>query len=708
MYDAVIVGAGLAGLAAARSLAGRKVLLLERAPRIGGRVLTHRHGDLPYDLGALFASPVNLEGFRERIDALPATGRVGLHVDGRWHYGESPGACMRSAFEGAPGDMLAMAAFAEGRRDARQLPERALAVLNAFHQVLHPATVDACIPPRQRDGLAGYAQGFPAGGNETLVGALAGALSCAPVTGAEALRVDDHGDWARIEFRERDSVRIVRSRAVVIATPPDTALALLPSADDELRRFLGGVRFLPGLVAAVIVNANDVAPLQVCVATDLPFNTVIRCHRAGASQVSLQVYYLGNNLAAIESLHDAARGARVVDDLVAAGLLTRSARIAHVDVRAWAGIGPEISADAYRRGARWQASPRILLAGDYTWFEGDSPFPFGMGAAIESGTRAGTAVAALLASPAPSQRAPAATAARPAPHPMIVEPLLHGSVFAITPEAPHFLQHVAEGNVAYYGLLLQASGEPWIRQWLEGAAVDGLWEFHTGFGVTAADSALVMEGLLARGGDRDRLRDAAGRLVERFFDEHAGAFRTVNDGRAAYWKGVSVETTAHVAYLLHRIDADAWHEVVARCTQYVRRAQDKAGYWEGRWYPSRIIPTYYATRLLRHAAIERSAQRLLKARNWLVASQQKNGGWSALVTDTAAAVLTLREIGGADNALEMGLEWLGSRMRGADLAGEPVLYYWYDDEARKRFFVARDASGRIARAWAALALRGDA
>jgi monoamine oxidase len=76
-YDAIIVGAGAAGIAAARRLhdAGKRVIVLEARTRIGGRAWTHETGGFPLDLGC---------GWLHSADRNPWSGiarGLGLRID---------------------------------------------------------------------------------------------------------------------------------------------------------------------------------------------------------------------------------------------------------------------------------------------------------------------------------------------------------------------------------------------------------------------------------------------------------------------------------------------------------------------------------------------------------------------------------------------------------------------------------------------------
>jgi protoporphyrinogen/coproporphyrinogen III oxidase len=94
--EVVVVGAGLAGLNAARLLqgAGCRVLVLERDEVPGGRVRSARWQGCPIELGAAyftadyerFIALVDELGLAETAEPFPHAFRTELLRDGRWHY----------------------------------------------------------------------------------------------------------------------------------------------------------------------------------------------------------------------------------------------------------------------------------------------------------------------------------------------------------------------------------------------------------------------------------------------------------------------------------------------------------------------------------------------------------------------------------------------------------------------------------------------
>src|SRR5262249_27760010 len=154
-----------------------------------------------------------------------------------------------------------------------------------------------------------------------------------------------------------------------------------------------------------------------------------------------------------------------------------------------------------------------------------------------------------------------------------------------------------ECNVAYWGLVLKANpSDRALADYLLGCARDSLWEYQVGFGVTAEDSLLVLDGLLAAGIDRELLLRSAARLVELFWGPASGTFQTMSDqrdkvkacaqGRSAYWFGPSIDATAHAGWLLHQLAPERFASQVDACCRAVEGWQRSDGGWSGTWFPS--------------------------------------------------------------------------------------------------------------------------
>ncbi len=279
--------------------------------------------------------------------------------------------------------------------------------------------------------------------------------------------------------------------------------------------------------------------------------------------------------------------------------------------------------------------------------------------------------------------------------PDVRPPLVDVWVYRMTPDRPQLVRRLEQGDVAFYGPILEASGDAALAAYLLASATADLWEYQRGFGPTAEDSALVLEALLAAGADATVLRRSAARLVETFFDADAGAFHTVHGGRARYWAGPSVDATAHVGWLLARLDADRWAGEIDSCRAHLRAQRDADGFWRSRWFPSVMLTTFLATRLLGDDALA------AETRRHVAAAQRDDGSVGGSVVDTAFAVRMLD-----GKARARGRAWLSSCRGPQGWAGEPVLYYTMDtDDPAVRFFFHCVDKGPVTSAWAALALR---
>jgi len=385
MLDVVVIGAGLAGLACAAALPGRRGLVLEREDRIGGRVSTRHEAGFVAELGAAFAynaalapsgfvgSPVELEsGPLVLHDAERGTLLRGHEVRDCLLAERTPDDARRLALE--------LEQFGRGERELDQLDADLRARLGAFMAVLHPGPIAAYEPRRQRDALLRFANRWREAGNDELVMALRERVELELMLGCEVVELVERED--RVELVVRDPAgerRRLACARVVLAVPTPAALQLLPELDEARRATLAAIEWQAGSVGVLELDPADELPeFSYLVSTRPELALVLRRDR------QLSCYWLD----ALELDADALRE-RCELALAELGVGLAPGRTRWFAHQHWPTLAPVIG-EGHRR---WSAeclrpSERIVLAGDWTWLDDGKHMPYGMVAAVASGRRA--------------------------------------------------------------------------------------------------------------------------------------------------------------------------------------------------------------------------------------------------------------------------------------------------------------------------------
>lgn len=223
--DCVIVGAGAAGIAAARRLRekGRRVILLEARQRVGGRAWTDTGTlGLPFDRGAAWIEHFSANPLRQEVRRL-GIATLATSPSNAWMFEAGkpvPQETMALLEQGESGVLASIAALAESGED------KALSALIAggdpwqtmIVDISTSATIGA--PPDEVSALdlalrRGEGDRLPAGGMGALLARLASGLDIR--LGTPVSRVDASGKACRVET----AAGTIECRSVLVTLPTD-------------------------------------------------------------------------------------------------------------------------------------------------------------------------------------------------------------------------------------------------------------------------------------------------------------------------------------------------------------------------------------------------------------------------------------------------------------------------------------------------------
>ena len=423
--EVVVVGGGIAGLAAAWSLHDRDVLLLESSNRLGGRIRSERRGDYWLNFGAhVFGSPESASGrvlAALGVTAKPVPGRLGgVSLNGKavtsgpvatfpfrlpMSFGSRVSlvkAGLRLRF--AVRKYAAIAAAREGEPPAER-QRRMLEFLDdiPFTEFIGPLPEDVDVLFRStltrssgepEELSAGYGIGYfhlvwnrsqglsrnILGGSGAVIEALAQTLSGRVRTGARATAVWREEQGVGVRYVEGGLEHEIRARSAVVAAPAYAARGIIHELPADTAAALEAIPYGPYVVGAILTGEKTPMPWDDIYALATPkrsfsmlFNTANVLRRPGEPRKpggSLFVYAAAGFARRLAGLDDATVMGRFRADLEDLYPELRDI-IQEIVIQRWErGLPfPRPGRSRLQRALTRSLAP-IYLAGDYlgTWY----------------------------------------------------------------------------------------------------------------------------------------------------------------------------------------------------------------------------------------------------------------------------------------------------------------------------------------------------
>jgi protoporphyrinogen oxidase len=382
-HDTVVIGGGIAGLAAANCL-GPKTLVLESRSRAGGRVHTTLLAGAPCELGATigydpakFPIPVSSSPFVYEEGRVGLLGRCGIFE------GENPVSCLIDCFFAGNRGTHVLEALRTDPRIAltpnhrRWWGSEEFFFLESLFSVLHPASLGAYASRVWGDAFHRFHPSHHEEGNQELSAQLS--MNVNLRLGATVSRITQDKDGFDLTVQDG----VIRAKRLVIATDAYSASDLVRGFDYRIAAQAERVRYGSFIVCGIATDENFSLGRSYVITPFQSTSAILYRRTKNPKLFHTIVFFAGKKADRFFDQLDT----EIINTAVSAARATNSRfdRVLDAKVARWPRAGTVISDHLIRQGERgWKATDgRIALAGDYT----TEPF-YGVLAAAHSGIAA--------------------------------------------------------------------------------------------------------------------------------------------------------------------------------------------------------------------------------------------------------------------------------------------------------------------------------
>lgn len=458
MHDVVVVGGGVAGLAAAWRLRHWDTVLLEASDRVGGRIKSERRGQYWLNWGAhVFAGDGSSTDALLRevgIEAMGIPGSLkGMGMDGRlltdglvasYPFRFPMPARDRAAIFRAGATVAASSLRYQLmlRRHAHRSPAVQQQRVYDFEDTRTFANMVGELPPTARalfetvvtrsagdmdEISAGCGVGYFAlvffagkglnrailGGPSTLTQTIAAHLGDRVHLGAQVEEVVHRADSVVVRYTEGGTAREIEARAVVMAAPATVAHRIAVDLPADVREALGAILYGPHVSAAFLTDESASRPWDSTYAIGAPKSSfAIALNQANVVRGMERERQPGGS---IMTFSPAGRGRalleRTDEEIVATHLADLDRLLGHgfVDSVVEAGASRWVDGSPFRFPGRGALQPALTRAGSRVFLAGDYLGTLYTESAIATGFAAAQHAASLCGTVRGTRRRPGPT-----------------------------------------------------------------------------------------------------------------------------------------------------------------------------------------------------------------------------------------------------------------------------------------------------------